>query len=118
MEALTEAVASSLTKALDQVGEAPGLLRRREVATGKLGGLDRIAEPLPSQAQLPCLESVLAAADDVETHFSPEFRDKAAAPPGGGLRGRNRFAGPHPSASSAGRRISMNSQSRPSVQCA
>jgi hypothetical protein len=60
--------AESLAKAVDQLGEAPGLLGGGEVATRKLGGLDRIAEPLPSQAQLACLESVLAAADDVETH--------------------------------------------------
>jgi hypothetical protein len=39
-----------LANAHDQLGEAPGLLRRREVATGKLGGLDPIAKPLPSQA--------------------------------------------------------------------
>ena len=85
MEALTEAVASSRTKALDQVGEAPGLLRRGKVATGKPGGLDRIVEPLPSQAQLPCLESVLAAADDVETHCSPKLGGDARKIPACGV---------------------------------
>jgi hypothetical protein len=71
----------SLAKALDQLGEGPGLLRRSEVATGKLGGLDRIAEPLPRQAQLPCLESVLAAADEVETQGSPKLRGGAREVP-------------------------------------
>ena len=44
------------------------------MATLKLGGLDRIAEPLPSQVQLATLESVLAAADDMESHCSIQLR--------------------------------------------
>ena len=51
------------------------------MATRKLGGLDRIAESLPGQAQLPCLESVLAASDDVETHCSTELRGDAGQVP-------------------------------------
>ena len=73
------------SEGLDELGEAPGLLGRGKVATRKLGGLDRIAESLPGQAQLPCLESVLAAADDVETHCSPELRGDVGQVPALGV---------------------------------
>jgi hypothetical protein len=65
---------SQLAKVLDQLGQAHGLLRRSQVAARKLGRLDRVAEPLASQAQLPSLESVLAAADDVDGHRSSKLR--------------------------------------------
>jgi hypothetical protein len=70
---------------LDQFGEAPRLLRRGEVATRKLGGPDRIAEPLASQVQLPSLEPVFAAAYDVDRHRFPKLRDDAPQIPAGGV---------------------------------
>jgi hypothetical protein len=55
MEALTEAVASSLAKSFDEVGEASGLLVRGEVASEKLGGLD--GSPSRSPATRSCRAS-------------------------------------------------------------
>jgi hypothetical protein len=74
-----------IAKALDQLGKALELLGRGGVVAGKLGGLDRVAEPRASQAQLACLEGVLAAADDVEAHSSPKFRDDAREIPACGV---------------------------------
>jgi hypothetical protein len=76
---------SQLVKALDQLGEAPGVFGRGEVAPRKLGRLDRVAEPLASQVQLPSLEPVLAAAYDVDRHRFPQLRDDTPQIPACGV---------------------------------
>jgi hypothetical protein len=60
---------SQLAKALDQLDEASGLLRGGQVAARKLGGLDRIVEPLPSQAQSTCLAMMRAPSPDFVYFF-------------------------------------------------